>query len=86
MIDSLILLIGIVALWGVFAIAARRFERKRREEGAWDEHGPINPTWAPPNEALRAYAISVPTVPTIEPPPASDVPTGEPVRPQDERQ
>ena len=83
MLESLVLLLGIGALWGGLVIASRRFERRRRQEGAWTEHGPRDPTFAPPNPALRGAAIDVPTVPSIEStgrPAVSRVPPSRPSR------
>ena len=65
MLESLVLLLGLGALWGGLIIASRRFERRRRQEGLWTESGPIDPSYAPPNPALRSVAIDLPTVPTI---------------------
>jgi hypothetical protein len=50
-----------VVIWGGWFIAARRFERRRRREGAWDEHGPKDPTYSP-NPDLRALAIDQPRI------------------------
>ena len=45
------IVLGIVFAIGlpVVAVAARRFERRRRAEGEWDEQGPLHPTRPPPN-------------------------------------
>lgn len=51
-----------VALWAALVLLARRFERRRRREGAWNEHGPIDPTFAPPNDDLRATGIHLPVI------------------------
>jgi hypothetical protein len=55
------ILIG-ASVWGAWAIAARRFERRRLREGTWDKHGPKHPTFAPPNPTLRAVGIQSPTI------------------------
>jgi hypothetical protein len=38
-----------VILLPILAWFGRRFERRRRQEGAWDEHGPKHPTNPPSN-------------------------------------
>ena len=65
-------LIPVVILWGGLALAARRFERRRMRDGAWNERGPKDPTFAPPNPDLRGYAIDPPTIPSL---PETDAPT-----------
>ena len=61
------------AIWGGWFVAARRFERRRRREGAWDEHGPKDPTYSP-NPNLRALGIDQPVIEgheALRPPPSS---------------
>lgn len=70
------------AIWGIWFVAARRFERRRRREGAWDEHGPKNPTYSP-NPDLRALGIDQPTIgghtaPPLRHPSTSAEPNDEP--------
>ena len=58
--DSIIL--APLLLWLVLWIAARRFEKRRREQGAWSESGPIDPTYAPMNPTLGAVGMRGPTI------------------------
>lgn len=53
---GLMFLVGIIVLAIIMRVSIRRFERRRRAEGAWDENGPINPTSALPLGAT-AYEI-----------------------------
>ena len=43
--------IGLPLLW----VASRRFARRRRAEGAWDEQGPRHPTRTPRKERRNWY-------------------------------
>jgi len=62
MTDALFVL-GVLAIFLVgMSMAVRRFERRRRREGKWTATGPIDPTFAPPNPALRAKGIHPPTI------------------------
>ena len=72
---SLWLILLLAILWGGLAVASRRFERRRLREGAWDQHGPTDPTFAPPNPALRGAAIDLPTIPA-PPSTGASTPTG----------
>jgi len=49
--DSWIIL-PVLLPWVVIFIAARRFEKRRRDQGAWNESGPIDPTYAPAHNNL----------------------------------
>jgi hypothetical protein len=44
------------------ALAMWRFARRRRREGKWNDAGPVDPTYAPPNPDLRARGIRPPTI------------------------
>jgi len=62
--DSWIIL-PVLLPWVVIFIAARRFEKRRRDQGAWNESGPIDPTYAPTNPALRAVGMRGPTIESV---------------------
>ena len=40
---------GALLFLAAFGWSARRFARRQRELGRWDEHGPLNPTDEPPD-------------------------------------
>src|SRR4051794_13091775 len=61
MLSELIFLLPLL-LWLVVWIAARRFEKRRREQGAWSESGPIDPTYATMNPTLGAVGMRLPTI------------------------
>ena len=62
--DSWIILPGLLP-WVVIFIAARRFEKRRRDQGAWNESGPIDPTYAPTSPTLRAVGMRGPTIESV---------------------
>ena len=59
--DSLIIL-AVLSPWVVLLIASRRFEKRRRDQGVWNESGPIDPTYASTNPTLRAVGMRGPTI------------------------
>jgi hypothetical protein len=70
-------------IWGAWFIASRRFERRRRRQGTWDEHGPKDPTYSP-NRDLRALGIDQPTIEGHQAPPLPPRPSGRRGGPDDE--
>jgi len=64
--------------WVVISIAARRFEKRRRDQGAWNESGPIDPTYAPTSPTLRAVGMRGPTIESIGVDGAWEVPLATP--------
>ena len=62
MIETILFISLPVLPWDGVALAARRRERRRKKEGAWNEHGPIDPTFAPPDPDLHAAGIRLPTI------------------------
>jgi hypothetical protein len=44
---GILLIIAVAVLLGASAVGARRFATRRRQEGFWDDQGPIEPTAAP---------------------------------------
>ena len=62
--DSWIIL-PVLLPWVVISIAARRFEKRRKDQGAWNESGPIDPTYAPANPTLRAVGMRGPTIESV---------------------
>jgi hypothetical protein len=60
---ELLVVVGLIAaLWIGVVVAARRFEARRRHEGAWNDDGPIDPTFADPHPTLRAAGVHLPRI------------------------
>lgn len=54
-------LIGIAAvglMFGLAYVGARRFEKKQRELGRWDQYGPLEETEPPPTEGYRSRSMA----------------------------
>jgi hypothetical protein len=55
-------IIGLAVVWTAVRLAARRFERRRLREGAWNTSGPVDASITPPNPDLRGLGIKTPTI------------------------
>ncbi len=53
-VGAIVFLVTMGVLFGGVVIGARRFVRKRRKEGLWNEEGPIDPS-LPPRDFLQVY-------------------------------
>jgi hypothetical protein len=66
-VGAIVFLGTIAVLFASVVIAARRFVRKRRKEGLWNEQGPIDPSLPPPDFLQvypRPWGIQRPTIET----------------------
>ncbi len=54
LIGGIVFLATIGVLFACVVIGARRFVRRRRKEGLWNENGPIDPSLPPP-DFLQVY-------------------------------
>ena len=67
----LVFLILVAAACSALLIAAHRFARRRRREGAWTDQGPVHPTQPPPDwllpTAWRGYHPTIESEPEDSP-------------------